>query len=161
MNTTPTTLAASLLLLTLSLLAGASSRAQTKELVAQPLQIGMIVPDDITVATDTKETFIARNQTLSLTIRPYTPTTPAQPNATAALQQHAETLGYKNLSNTETIELNGFQGCYAIGKTDDKQKILAILLTNTQTQRALFILIRYQPQAEQTALRIANSFYAE
>ncbi|MDR1459847.1 MAG: hypothetical protein LBI60_06505 [Bacteroidales bacterium] len=139
-----------------------NSYAQVKDLISKSLHIGMTVPLDFTVSVDTKEKFAVAGTGLSVVIQPYTSSSGTeQNNLTSELMQHAESLGYKNLSNAETIELNGFQGCYATGKDEGKGKILTILLMNIRTKQHLFILIPYHPASEKTALHIANSFYTE
>jgi hypothetical protein len=149
-------------LLLLFVLFQGNGYAQMKDLISKSLHIGMTVPVDFTVSVDTKEKFAVAGTDLSVVIQPYTPSAGhEQKNLASELIQHAESLGYKNLSNAESIELNGFQGCYATGKGEEKEKILTILLVNIRTKQHLFILIPYHPASEKTALYIANSFYAE
>ncbi|MDR1121245.1 MAG: hypothetical protein LBM08_10040 [Dysgonamonadaceae bacterium] len=149
-------------LLLLFVLFQGNGYAQMKDLISKSLRIGMTVPADFTVSVDTKEKFAVAGTGLSVVIQPYTsPAEQKQNNLASELIQHAESLGYKNLSNAETIELNGFQGCYATGKGGEKDKVLTILLMNIQTKQHLFVLIPYHPASEKTALHVANSFYAE
>lgn len=130
-----------------------------KDLISKPLHIGMTLPQDFGITVDTEDKFVASGSGISVSIQPYILAGAAQGDMASALIRQAESLGYTHLSNAETIELNGFKGCYVTGS--GKEKTVAILLMHQQRKQHLFILISYPAKSEKLALYIANSFYAE
>ncbi len=132
--------------------------AQMKDIVSKSLNIGMAVPEGFKIITNNADLFAAHDNEIMVTISPFSLPGLNLDNMTTALTNHAELLGYRNLSSAETIELNGFQGCYAIGKYN-REGVLVILLMNQSTKSNLYVSITYPPVIEKTALYIANSFY--
>lgn len=145
-------------IIALSLLFYSNCYAQETELYSKSLEIGMTVPKDFKVTSNSVVEFSASDKDLSLIIHPFYRNNLSLDNMDDILIEHAGELGYRSLSNAETIELNGFQGCYAVDKGNGKNS-LVMLLINQQSNKNLFIVINYPDKTEKTALSIANSFY--
>ncbi len=118
----------------------------------------MSVPRDFKITSNSIVEFSASDKDLSIVIHPFSRQDLSLENMEEVLIDRGEELGYNSLSNAETIELNGFQGCYAI-ETKNGRNTLTMLLLNQQSSKNLFIVINYSDKSEKTALAVANSFY--
>lgn len=147
-----------LLILSFILIGTLSSFAQN-EFTWDAHGVGFKTGARMEVTVNKEDEFEAKNDNIQLNIFPWQDEKVNVDDLADATIDMAKKLNYDNIDVADALEIDDFQGYFVHG-TKDGVHALILLLLDKKSSTNLIVTIVYQPDFEDVAVKIADSFFA-